>query len=245
MPDPLEPRTSTIRPGSSATSTSRSTQGPPQRYRLPAPRRPTTASSTMGRGCQRWKAERAGFEPANELAARYSLSRRVPSASRPPLRERPGQCRAAACRVAHPSHASLVGAHLVALRRASVPRTPRARTRGRFRLGGVALAHDGRGPRRARVGGDRPRPAGGAREHRRRGHGGRRARAALRSRARGARTEPGSSRASTWPSVSARAACTPSSARSRPAWRIASRGSRRRGCCASSCPRRPAAASRS
>jgi quercetin dioxygenase-like cupin family protein len=31
-------------------------------------------------------AERAGFEPANELAARYSLSRRVPSASRPPLR---------------------------------------------------------------------------------------------------------------------------------------------------------------
>ena len=52
MPDPFEPRTSTIRPGSSATSTSRSTQGPPQRYRLPAPRRPTTASSTMGRGCQ-------------------------------------------------------------------------------------------------------------------------------------------------------------------------------------------------
>src|SRR3712207_2734311 len=35
------------------------------------------------------RAERAGFEPANELAARYSLSRRVPSATRPPLREPP------------------------------------------------------------------------------------------------------------------------------------------------------------
>ena len=32
-------------------------------------------------------AERAGFEPAMELSAPYSLSRRVPSATRPPLRE--------------------------------------------------------------------------------------------------------------------------------------------------------------
>src|SRR5687767_6690572 len=31
-------------------------------------------------------AERAGFEPAMELSAPYSLSRRVPSATRPPLR---------------------------------------------------------------------------------------------------------------------------------------------------------------
>ena len=32
------------------------------------------------------RAERAGFEPAMELSAPYSLSRRVPSATRPPLR---------------------------------------------------------------------------------------------------------------------------------------------------------------
>src|SRR5438874_5953555 len=32
-------------------------------------------------------AEREGFEPSGELSAPYSLSRRVPSAARPPLRE--------------------------------------------------------------------------------------------------------------------------------------------------------------
>ena len=35
-------------------------------------------------------AERAGFEPANGVQPRYSLSRRVPSATRPPLRARGG-----------------------------------------------------------------------------------------------------------------------------------------------------------
>ena len=39
------------------------------------------------------EAERAGFEPAMELSAPYSLSRRVPSATRPPLPGRP-QCKA-------------------------------------------------------------------------------------------------------------------------------------------------------
>src|SRR3954467_13619356 len=38
-------------------------------------------------------AERAGFEPAMELSAPYSLSRRVPSATRPPLPDR-AQCKA-------------------------------------------------------------------------------------------------------------------------------------------------------
>src|SRR5512134_2821545 len=33
-------------------------------------------------------AEREGFEPSRELSAPYSLSRRVPSAARPPLRGR-------------------------------------------------------------------------------------------------------------------------------------------------------------
>src|SRR3954447_21538694 len=42
------------------------------------------AGAMVGR--LRPKAERAGFEPAMGLAAPYSLSRRVPSATRPPLR---------------------------------------------------------------------------------------------------------------------------------------------------------------
>src|SRR5829696_8489379 len=43
-------------------------------------------SEAADQSSQPQEAERAGFEPAMEIASPYSLSRRVPSATRPPLR---------------------------------------------------------------------------------------------------------------------------------------------------------------
>ena len=64
-------------------------------------------------------AEREGFEPSRELLAPYSLSRRVPSAARPPLRGRrsPGATQRADCRLdrdadhRRETHAGAVAGH--------------------------------------------------------------------------------------------------------------------------------------
>src|SRR5437764_14631330 len=56
---------------------------------VPSPTRVTSASPSMtflGLGGL-MRTEREGFEPSRELSAPYSLSRRVPSATRPPLRD--------------------------------------------------------------------------------------------------------------------------------------------------------------
>jgi hypothetical protein len=53
------------------------------------PSEPQPTSLFLGQGSKELKlAEREGFEPSMELAAPYSLSRRVPSATRPPLPSR-------------------------------------------------------------------------------------------------------------------------------------------------------------
>ena len=54
----------------------------------PAELRAQGNGQSSHRAPPRSPAERAGFEPAMELSAPYSLSRRVPSATRPPLRGR-------------------------------------------------------------------------------------------------------------------------------------------------------------
>src|SRR5947209_3182646 len=50
-------------------------------------RRPVSLRSCLEPSTGRaFRTEREGFEPSRELSAPYSLSRRVPSATRPPLR---------------------------------------------------------------------------------------------------------------------------------------------------------------
>src|SRR5947199_5846472 len=64
----------------------------------------------------RASAEREGFEPSMELVTPYSLSRRVPSATRPPLRG-PWQCRP--CPRARPAARSAAGSAAPGLASAS------------------------------------------------------------------------------------------------------------------------------
>src|SRR3954447_1744079 len=56
---------------------------------VPRPMRVTSTppSATFVGLAEAIRAEREGFEPSRELSAPYSLSRRVPSATRPPLRD--------------------------------------------------------------------------------------------------------------------------------------------------------------
>ena len=147
-------------------------------------------AAAFGRGRP---AERAGFEPAMELSAPYSLSRRVPSATRPPLRGAGAsgpaaavQCKGLPSGVEKRSRESRGSQGLQPLRRRARG-VPPARARGRVRRcrgrarrrgrGGRALlrraeraaARAGRGgPARARDRRDRRRePRRGAARHRR------------------------------------------------------------------------------